>query len=207
MPRLSEIQAWDTEHLTAAAQWWEATATRWEDGFAEVVRHSFTPGGSVWEGSAATAAQERALCRPHAGEPPSPSTFVRRRRMRAQAPKHSALGATAGAVRGGRDPRSGLPRARRPHRHLRRRRVAAASAAGRAQAASMARDIWHVRRQLAATDRRCGASHNGVVQRVFTSLIVRTRSGGPQVDAPPNDLLGVRNAEDVHDDRRSAPTR
>lgn len=40
MLRLSEIQASDTEHLTTAARWWETTATRWEDGLSEVVRHS-----------------------------------------------------------------------------------------------------------------------------------------------------------------------
>ena len=60
LPRLSEIQGWDTQHLTTAAQSWDDTATRWQNGFADVIRHSYTPGGSVWEGSAAAAAQERA---------------------------------------------------------------------------------------------------------------------------------------------------
>jgi uncharacterized protein YukE len=61
LPRLSDIQAWDTQHLTTAAQSWDDTATRWQNGFADVVQHSYTPGGSAWEGVAATAAQERAL--------------------------------------------------------------------------------------------------------------------------------------------------
>ena len=34
LPRLSEVQAWDTQHLTTAAQRWADTATRWEGGAA-----------------------------------------------------------------------------------------------------------------------------------------------------------------------------
>lgn len=59
VPGLSKIQSWDTEHLESAARSWEATATVWENSFAAVHQGSLRPGGTVWEGRAAEAAQER----------------------------------------------------------------------------------------------------------------------------------------------------
>ncbi|MCH9732311.1 MAG: hypothetical protein K0U84_22030, partial [Actinomycetia bacterium] len=56
---LSQIQGWDVQHLEDAAQRWDSTAQLWEDCFESVHRGSLNPGGSVWEGDAAEAVQER----------------------------------------------------------------------------------------------------------------------------------------------------
>ena len=56
---LSQIQGWDVEHLEDAAQRWNSTAQLWEDSFESIHRGSLNPGGTVWEGDAAEAAQER----------------------------------------------------------------------------------------------------------------------------------------------------
>ncbi|MCH9729565.1 MAG: hypothetical protein K0U84_07815 [Actinomycetia bacterium] len=56
---LSQIQSWDVEHLEEAAQRWSSTAQLWEDSFESIHRGSLNPGGTVWEGEAAEAAQQR----------------------------------------------------------------------------------------------------------------------------------------------------
>jgi hypothetical protein len=56
---LSQIVNWDTEHLEAAARDWSVAAEQWEDHFTSVHRATLAPGGTVWEGRAAEAAQER----------------------------------------------------------------------------------------------------------------------------------------------------
>ncbi|WP_123025442.1 hypothetical protein [Mycolicibacterium stellerae] len=191
MLRLSEIQSWDTEHLTAAAGWWDATASRWEDRLSEVVRHSYTPGGSIWEGAAATAAQERALAD----------------RTTVSATAHH-LRATSAAARAGAE---ALASARQQTLAA----VNAARAAGfhvgddlsvsydddgtpaseakRAQATSMARQIWHSAEQLAATDHRVAEqikkSSDGVQSLDFGI------GGGPPLT--PVDGKGPHNADDV----------
>lgn len=60
IPTLSDVRAWDIEHLTAAADFWTKTATVWEDSFTELVRRMGSPGGVPWEGEAAEAAQQLA---------------------------------------------------------------------------------------------------------------------------------------------------
>lgn len=61
LPSLSQILGWDTEHLSRAATDWSTTAQRWEDAFDTVHRGMLAPGGTVWVGAAAEAAQERAF--------------------------------------------------------------------------------------------------------------------------------------------------
>jgi hypothetical protein len=61
VPSLSEIQAWDVAHLENAATGWKATAEHWESSFTSIHRATVSPGGTVWEGVAAEAAQERAF--------------------------------------------------------------------------------------------------------------------------------------------------
>ncbi len=56
---LSQIQDWDVTHLEDAAERWSSTAQLWEDSFESMHRGSLNPGGTVWEGPAAEAAQER----------------------------------------------------------------------------------------------------------------------------------------------------
>ena len=61
VPSLSEIQAWDVAHLENAATGWKATAEHWESSFTSIHRATVSPGGTVWEGVAAEAAQESAF--------------------------------------------------------------------------------------------------------------------------------------------------
>lgn len=61
VPSLSQIFGWDTEHLSRAATDWTDAAEHWEDAFGSVHRGMLAPGGTVWEGAAADAAQERAF--------------------------------------------------------------------------------------------------------------------------------------------------
>lgn len=61
MPSLSQILAWDVEHLASASADWDATARHWEDIFDGIHRGMLAPGGTAWEGDAADAAQERSF--------------------------------------------------------------------------------------------------------------------------------------------------
>jgi hypothetical protein len=56
---LSQVQAWDTDHLETAATHWTATAARWRDGFTAVGSGIDRPGGTAWEGASAEAASAR----------------------------------------------------------------------------------------------------------------------------------------------------
>jgi len=56
---LSQIQAWDTQHLVAAATHWDARAQVWMESYDAVHRDVPAPGGTVWEGVAADAAVAR----------------------------------------------------------------------------------------------------------------------------------------------------
>jgi hypothetical protein len=53
---LSQIRAWDVDHLIEAADHWTATADRWESTFAEVHQQAHTV---AWEGIGATALRDR----------------------------------------------------------------------------------------------------------------------------------------------------
>jgi len=59
VPGLAHIHSWDIEHLYRAATDWAATAEHWEDSFTAVHSGTLSPGGTMWEGQAAEAAQER----------------------------------------------------------------------------------------------------------------------------------------------------
>ncbi|MDT7765872.1 MAG: hypothetical protein QOC63_5292, partial [Mycobacterium sp.] len=56
IPTLSQIRSWDTQHLEAAADHWEARAQNWQDAFTAVYKQVPAPGGVPWEGRAADAA-------------------------------------------------------------------------------------------------------------------------------------------------------
>jgi hypothetical protein len=56
LPTLSLIDAWDTQHLEAAADHWTSRARAWEDAYTAVYRETPIPGGIPWEGRAADAA-------------------------------------------------------------------------------------------------------------------------------------------------------
>lgn len=59
LPTLSQMLAWPSAHLEAAANSWTATAKTWEDAFTAVYRQAPAPGGAPWEGQAADAAIQR----------------------------------------------------------------------------------------------------------------------------------------------------
>jgi hypothetical protein len=54
---LSQIQAWNVDHLVEAADHWTATADRWESAFAEVHQQVHAV---AWKGAGADAARDRA---------------------------------------------------------------------------------------------------------------------------------------------------
>jgi hypothetical protein len=56
VPGLSQIDAWDSEHLSGAATFWTTAAQTWDDAFTTVYRDAPFPGGTAWEGEAADAA-------------------------------------------------------------------------------------------------------------------------------------------------------
>jgi hypothetical protein len=56
LPTLSEIRAWDTDHLIEAANHWTATADRWDDGFWQVWNQSASMN---WDGQAQDALLNR----------------------------------------------------------------------------------------------------------------------------------------------------
>lgn len=60
-PGRSQIEGWDTAHLETAATRWSATAGQWEDHFSVIQAGTVSPGGTVWEGMGADAAQDRAF--------------------------------------------------------------------------------------------------------------------------------------------------
>ena len=194
LPRLSEIQAWDTQHLTTAAQSWDDTATRWQNGFADVVQQSYTPGGSAWEGVAATAAQERAL----ADRTKVNNVAERLRTLAADA----RTGATEiSAAR--RQVLSAVNAARAKAFEVADDLSVSyvddgtSTAAKRARAETLAREIWGRAAELATTDRKVAeriTASSGDIQ----SLSFGPGLGGPK-EAPPNEALGVHDAEDVHD--------
>jgi hypothetical protein len=58
---MSVICGWDIQQLSRAASDWAGTAEQWEESFTAVHRGTLSPGGTVWEGQAAEAAQERSF--------------------------------------------------------------------------------------------------------------------------------------------------
>ena len=58
-PTLSQLRAWNTEHLESAATQWERTADTWEHAFTAIHRETPTPGGTPWSGAGADAAVMR----------------------------------------------------------------------------------------------------------------------------------------------------
>jgi len=55
----ADIEAWNTEHLDAAATHWTSTAQAWEEHYTTIHNGMTRPGGTIWEGAGADAAAER----------------------------------------------------------------------------------------------------------------------------------------------------
>jgi hypothetical protein len=194
LPRLSEIRAWDTRHLTDAAEFWDSTATRWEDGFGEVVRQSYTPADSPWEGAAATAAQERAITdrskvNAVAARLRTVSADARSGAAELIAAQQRVMSAVARTTAAGFDVGDDLSVTYQDD-------GTPAAPARRLQAESMARDIWQRAADLTATDRR-------VAERIHrSSNEIQSLGFGPGMTGPkeaPPPPSGPRNAKEVHD--------
>ncbi|OBF10504.1 hypothetical protein [Mycobacterium sp. ACS4331] len=59
LPGRSQIEGWETAHLTAAARSWSESADQWEDVFHTVHQNALTPGGADWDGATAAATVAR----------------------------------------------------------------------------------------------------------------------------------------------------
>jgi hypothetical protein len=59
-PTLSEVRAWDIDHLAYAATHWTNAANRWDDVFTDVAQRMDAASGIRWNGPAADSAQARA---------------------------------------------------------------------------------------------------------------------------------------------------
>lgn len=55
----ADVEAWNTDHLDAAATHWTSTAQAWEEHFTTIHNGMTRPGGTTWEGAGADAAAER----------------------------------------------------------------------------------------------------------------------------------------------------
>lgn len=60
-PTLSKIRNWDVTHLENAAEYWRSLADQCDHAFNSAYQGSLSPGGTVWEGPAAQAAEARSL--------------------------------------------------------------------------------------------------------------------------------------------------
>ncbi|WP_254427372.1 hypothetical protein [Mycolicibacterium fortuitum] len=59
MPRRSQIENWDIDHLDGSAARWRASVAEFEELFAQHRQNVNAPGGTEWEGTAKDAALER----------------------------------------------------------------------------------------------------------------------------------------------------
>ncbi|MFL0156562.1 hypothetical protein [Mycobacteroides chelonae] len=61
IPTRSQIEGWETAHLTAAATHWTETAQAWESHFTTIHTGMSRPGGTTWEGAGADSAADTAF--------------------------------------------------------------------------------------------------------------------------------------------------
>lgn len=60
IPTREQVEGWDTAHLETARIDWTSTAGQWESQFETIHQGMVRPGGTLWEGAGADAAQDRA---------------------------------------------------------------------------------------------------------------------------------------------------
>lgn len=194
LPRLSEVEAWDTGHLTSAATTWSATAQKWEDGFADVAKQSYLPGGSEWNGVAADAAQRRAVAdrtavNVVAEKLRAVSTAARTGATDLAAARQRVLSVVSTARAAGFEVGDDLSVTYIDD-------GSSAAAARRSQAESLARDLWRQAANLTETDRRVSERISGAAEDI-QSLDFGPGRGDPPLE-PQADAMGVRTADDVH---------
>lgn len=216
VPTLSQVQAWDSDHLTTAAAQWTNTATVWEDAFTHVNTQMSCPGGSSWEGEAAEAAQLRAYSDRLtvigvADQLHEASAVARAGAGEIQTAKRNALTAVSAAEN------AGFSVGQDFSVTSRRSVSGAAAAAARAQAEAFAADIRRRVAELIATDQRVAAKITAAAAGVDTVRFPESdgaegkptiqavdyhnvKEGPPQPpppDPPPGPMPPINNADDV----------
>jgi hypothetical protein len=192
VPTLSQVQTWDTEHLTEAASQWTSTATVWGDSFTRLSAQMPCPGGSQWEGEAAEAAQhqantDRLTVMGLADQLHDASTIARAGARDIDAAKQRVLG----AVNAARD--AGFTVSEDFSVTSRESGTATAMAARQAQAQTLAADIRVRLAELIATDQQVAAkittAATGVGKVRFADNGNSNGDGRPTVQAVDNRIL------------------
>lgn len=195
-PSLSQIESWDTNHLTSAATHWTVNATSWENAATELCQQMPSPGGHVWQGHTAEAAQERAqadrlkviatvdelhvaaaIARKGASE-----LDTLKCRVTATVAEARAAGLTVNDDLSVEYTDDGTE----------------AAAAKHAQAFRFATDIRKQAIQLATLDQRIAGELTAVATSVSLLNFPEAPPGVPPPEGPDVDALSVRDAQDVH---------
>lgn len=198
VPTLSQVESWDTEHLTTAASHCTSTATGWEATFDDINRRMAVPGGAPWDGAAAEAAMQRALADRMvaigaADQLHAVAEVARLGAMDIAFAKNRVLAAVNRATEAGFTVSEDLSVS-----HPGPLSVGTAVAV-QAQAQRYATEIHSRAAELATLDQRVAGQIN-----VAASSVAKTSFGAEPLnfgqDAPqsPADALGVHDAEDVH---------
>lgn len=196
LPSLSQIQSWDTSQLTSAALHWRTNATSWEDAATEIYQQMASPGGRVWQGRMAEAAQQRAHADRMkiigvAGELHAASNLadaganeleVAKRRVISVVAEARAYGFTVNEDLSVEYFDDGL----------------SAAAAKRAQALALATKLRSGAMQLAAVDQRIAGQLTAVASHVTALDFPETPPSVPSPKDPDVNGLSVHDAEDVH---------
>lgn len=192
VPMLSQMQTWDTEHLTEAASQWTSTATVWGDAFTQLSAQMPCPGGSPWEGEAAAAARhqaytDRLTVMGLADQLHDASTIARAGARDIEAAKQRVLG----AVNAARD--AGFTVSEDFSVASRESGTATAMAGRQAQAQTLAADIRMRLAELIATDQKVAAkittAASGVGKVRFADDDNSNGDGRPTVQAVDNPIL------------------
>ncbi|WP_179469415.1 hypothetical protein [Mycolicibacterium vinylchloridicum] len=199
LPTLSQLESWDTEHLTTAASHCTNTAAGWEATFDDINRRMAMPAGAPWGGVAAEAAMQRALADRMvaigaADQLHAVAQVARLGAMDIAFAKTQVLAAVNHATEAGFTVAEDLSVS-----HPGPLTVGTAVAI-QAQAQSHAAEIRSRAAELTALDRKLADQINTAASAVAkTSFGVEPLSFGPN-DLPqsPADALGVHDAEDVH---------
>jgi hypothetical protein len=218
VPTLSQVQTWDTEHLTEAASQWTGTATVWGDAFTHLSAQMPCPGGSPWQGEAAEAAlhqayTDRLTVMGLADQLHDASVIARAGARDIDAAKQRVLG----AVNAARD--AGFTVSEDFSVASRESGTATAMAARQAQAQTLAADIRMRLAELIATDQQVAAkittaaagvgkgsfadNDNGngdgrpTVQAVDNRILKQAPPQPEPPDPPPGPMPPINGAEDV----------
>lgn len=190
LPSLSNVKAWDTEHLESAAAHWVRSASSWESTFTEVYQQMPSPGGTLWSGAAAEAAHlrahnDRAKVLTAVDDLHDAATAARNGAADLQAAKQRVLSAVNGTQAAGYIVGEDCS-VSYPHRVS----SPAEAAARQAQAQLMSTEIRTRAATLVALDTEVASRITAATSNIG---MLDFKEGPPGADA-----LGIHNAKDVH---------